>query len=150
MNRQHRVARTVALIPGVFACVGLLVGCGNGGDQNLPAPGSTVEEGSPDDTAPGVREVAPGRFEVRMQATEAGFNPTEVRVPVGAHVAFLVTSTDVPHGLLIEGTDVEIDVFPMSTAEAEYVFEEPGEYRFMCHVYCGGGHDMMTGRIVVE
>jgi plastocyanin len=38
----------------------------------------------------------------------------------------------------------------MSMAEVEHVFEEPGEYRFMCHVHRGGGHDRMTGRIVVE
>ena len=29
-------------------------------------------------------------------------------------------------------------------------FDQPGEYRFFCHEYCGLAHHMMFGRVVVE
>ena len=31
-----------------------------------------------------------------------------------------------------------------------YRFDEPGEYLLICHEYCGLGHHMMYGRIIVE
>ena len=29
-------------------------------------------------------------------------------------------------------------------------FEEPGEYDFVCHEYCGVGHHTMAGKLIVE
>jgi cytochrome c oxidase subunit II len=55
--------------------------------------------------APGVRQTGPGRYEVVVVGQAWSFNPAEIRVPAGAEVTFLSTSTDVLHGLHLEGRE---------------------------------------------
>ncbi|MEX1256676.1 MAG: cytochrome C oxidase subunit II [Gemmatimonadota bacterium] len=99
---------------------------------------------------PGVRQVAPGRFEAVIYASDLGFEPTEIRVPVGAEVIFKLTSRDQPHGFMIEATPVAFDVFPEGIAEATHTFTEVREHLVICHVYCGGGHEGMRAKVIVE
>lgn len=98
---------------------------------------------------PGVTRVAPGRYEVRLLALSWGFMPHEIRVPAGSEVTFLVRSQDVTHGLFIQGTTVNAMVIPGEVTRATYRFAKPGVYPFWCHEYCGIGHHVMSGRIVV-
>ena len=111
-------------------------------------PGETFVEEDPN--APGVRELAPGRYEAVLRAFHSGFAPAEVRVPAGSEVTFRLISLDDPHGFHVEGTDIRIDLLPGMEREVTHTFEEAGEYSFMCDVYCGGGHDFMRGRVIVE
>jgi cytochrome c oxidase subunit II len=99
---------------------------------------------------PGVRELAPDRYEVAMVASVFQFTPNEIRVPAGARVTFSLTSRDVIHGLKIEGTPVNVMVIPGQISEVSATFDEPGEYLFVCHEYCGAGHHVMYGKVIVE
>jgi cytochrome c oxidase subunit II len=99
---------------------------------------------------PGVREVAPNRYEVVMVGQAWSFNPPEIRLPVGAQVTFLATSIDVLHGLQIEGTRVNMMLIPGQVSRVEYTFREAGERLIICHEFCGIGHHLMHGRVIVE
>jgi cytochrome c oxidase subunit II len=99
---------------------------------------------------PGVREIAPGRYEVVMVGQAWSFNPAEVRVPAGAEITFTVTSPDVLHGIHIERTRVNMMLIPGQVSQMRYTFREPGEHLIICHEYCGIGHHLMHGRIIVE
>ena len=103
-----------------------------------------------DPDAPGVRPTGPNQYEAVIYAFEGGFQPAEVRVPVGAEVTFRVRSTDLVHGFTIEGTDVELETSLFEFTEATHSFTESGEYPFLCYVYCSGGHDSMRGTVIVE
>lgn len=98
---------------------------------------------------PGVYEIAPGKYEVIMIAQIWQFNPTEVRVTAGSEVTFKVTSRDVTHGILIENTNVNLMILPGQVSEAKVTFKQPGEYLFVCHEYCGTGHQAMAGKVIV-
>ncbi len=100
--------------------------------------------------APGVRELGPGRYEVVMLASAWQFQPAEVRVPAGAEVTFLATSADVIHGLHVDRSRVNMMLIPGQVSRNTYTFEEPGEYLLICHEYCGLGHHLMYGKVVVE
>lgn len=100
--------------------------------------------------SPGVRHMGGNQYEVRMVAQTWSFVPAEIRLPAGADVTFLVTSRDVTHGLMIEDTLINLQIVPGHTSEARAVFEEPGEYVFQCHEYCGRNHHAMHGVIIVE
>jgi cytochrome c oxidase subunit 2 len=94
--------------------------------------------------------VAPGHYEAVVYASNAGFEPREIHVPVGATVTFKLTSRDQPHGYLIEGTPIAVDLFPEGVAEATHTFTEVREHLLICHVYCGGGiHEAMQGKVIV-
>ena len=99
---------------------------------------------------PGVVEIAPGQYEVRMTAQIWTFAPNEIRVPAGSTVHFWATSKDVVHGLLIPHTNVNVMLLPGQVAHAQARFDTPGEYLIVCHEYCGIAHHTMAGRLVVE
>jgi cytochrome c oxidase subunit II len=100
--------------------------------------------------APGVREVAPGRYEAVVVGQAFAFNPGEIRVPRGAEVTFTATTVDVIHGFAIEGTRVNVMLIPGQVTRVVHRFDRPGEYLLLCHEYCGVGHHAMAGKVIVE
>jgi cytochrome c oxidase subunit 2 len=99
---------------------------------------------------PGVVQIAPGQYEVRMTAQIWAFAPNEIRVPAGSTVHFWATSKDVVHGLLIPRHNINVMVLPGQIAHAQARFDTPGEYPIICHEYCGIAHHTMAGKIIVE
>lgn len=97
-----------------------------------------------------VRELGPGRYEVNLIARMWGFDPNEIRIPRGSTVTFYLHSQDVIHGIKIKDTTVSLMVIPGQVGRATYTFDEPGEYLFLCHEYCGLGHHVMSGKVIVE
>lgn len=99
---------------------------------------------------PGVRDMGNNVYEVVMTAQMWSFNPAIVRVPEGAQVDFLITSSDVTHGFIIEHHNVNFELVPGHIARAQITFDEAGEFQFICHEYCGQLHHIMHGTIIVE
>ena len=99
---------------------------------------------------PGVREVGPGRYEAVVVASAWSFRPAEIRLPAGAQVTFTATSSDVLHGFNVEGTRLNMMLVPGQISRNNYRFDEPGEYLLICHEYCGLGHHLMSGKVIVE
>jgi cytochrome c oxidase subunit 2 len=99
---------------------------------------------------PGVRELGPGRYEVVILAQAWAFIPNEIRIPAGSEVTFIATSADVLHGLHVDETRVNMMLIPGQVSRNTYTFDEPGEHLLVCHEYCGAGHHVMSGRVVVE
>ena len=99
---------------------------------------------------PGVVEIAPGQYEVRMTAQIWSFAPNEIRVPAGSTVHFWATSKDLVHGLLIPHANVNVMLLPGQIAHVQTRFDTPGEYPIICHEYCGIAHHTMAGKILVE
>ncbi|MFO7246221.1 MAG: cytochrome c oxidase subunit II [Thermaerobacter sp.] len=98
---------------------------------------------------PGVKDLGGGFYQVVMLASAFQFEPGEITVPAGSDVEFVLTSRDVIHGFRVPGTTINAMVMPGQVTRILYRFDEPGEYTFMCHEYCGTGHHVMSGRIVV-
>jgi cytochrome c oxidase subunit 2 len=99
---------------------------------------------------PGLRELAPGKYEAYMLAQTWAFLPNTITVKAGSRVTFYLTSKDVQHGFQLEGTNVNLMVLPGQVSKLTATFKTPGEYRFICHEYCGVGHHVMFGKVVVE
>ncbi len=99
---------------------------------------------------PGVREVAPGRYEVVVVAYAWQFVPDEIEVPAGAQVTFIATSADVIHGFFVPGTRINMMLIPGEVSEFSYRFRRPGKYLLLCHEYCGELHQTMHADVVVK
>jgi cytochrome c oxidase subunit 2 len=101
----------------------------------------------------GAREVFPGHYEayITAGATTTGwvFTPSEITVPAGSTVTFFIASKDITHGFKILDTDVNIMIIPGQLSQVSHTFDEPGEYPFFCQEYCGGGHQNMSGKVIV-
>ena len=99
---------------------------------------------------PGVTVHADGSRTVAIRAEFYVFRPEQVRVPAGVPVTLRVTSPDVLHGFQIVGTNVNLTVAPGYVSQATVTFGTPGEYLIVCNEYCGLGHHLMQGKVIVE
>lgn len=95
-------------------------------------------------------EMPDGTIEVQMVAVMFAFAPNEVRVPAGRRIRFRLTSADVTHGFLISGTNANAMLLPGYISQFTTVFPRTGDYLIVCHEFCGNGHHVMSGRIIVE
>ncbi len=75
--------------------------------------------------------------------------PDRVVAPQGAKVELVVTTADVEHGLAVPGLAISEPVQPGRTTVIRFLARKPGTYPMHCSVYCGRGHDKMTGEIVI-
>ena len=99
--------------------------------------------------SPGLREIAPGEYEAYVVAQTWAFVPRELEVPVGSEVDIYVTSPDLQHGFKITDTNVNMQIVPGQVSKLSFTFDEPGEYPYICHEYCGQGHAAMFGVVTV-
>ena len=97
-----------------------------------------------------VRELAPGKYEAYILAQTWVFLPREIRIPAGSEITFYVTSKDVQHGFKLSGTNINMMVLPGEVSTLTATFNQPGAYYFICHEYCGVGHQTMYGQLIVE
>ena len=56
---------------------------------------------------------------------------------------------DIIHGFKVFDTNINIMVIPGQISEVTHTFDEPGEFQFYCHEYCGSAHHTMTGVITI-
>lgn len=145
-------ARVSFLLLVIFAVTvgvaGFALGFQVPGDEGRVDP-NTVAETAPWNE-PGLRELAPGEYEVYMIAKQFLYEPNLITVPEGSTVTFYVTSTDVQHGFKIQDTNVNMMVIPGQVSKLSATFDEAGSYPFICHEFCGLGHAAMFGNLVVE
>ncbi|MER3457610.1 MAG: cytochrome c oxidase subunit II [Chloroflexota bacterium] len=137
------IAMMVAIVLSAFAIGIQLPGVAGRVDPQVLAS-------SPPFDQPGLRQLAPGRYEVVIVAQTWQFTPNEIRVPAGSTVTFIATSKDVIHGFKIENTDVNMMLLPGQVSRLTTRFNTPGEYLFICQEYCGVGHHRMFGKVIVE
>jgi cytochrome c oxidase subunit 2 len=120
----------------------------------VPTPERQVDPNTVDKhgpfSQPGLRDLGGGKYEAYILAQAWLFNRREIRVPVGSTVTFYVTSKDVQHGFHLWNTNLNMMVIPGQVSKVTYTFEEPGEFDFVCHEYCGVGHQTMAGKVIVE
>ncbi len=111
-------------------------------------PNTIAETGNWAD--PGLRELAPGKYEVYILTQTWLFTPREITVPVGSEVTFYVTSKDVQHGFKLQDTNINMMVIPGQVSKLSAIFDTPGTYNFICTEYCGNAHAAMFGTLIVE
>ena len=96
-----------------------------------------------------VRSVAPQERTFRIDARQYAYSPSELHVNPGDMVTLELVSTDVVHGLYVDGYGVSIEADPGQTATLTFVADRPGSFRFRCNVTCGAMHPFMIGKLTV-
>jgi cytochrome c oxidase subunit 2 len=92
---------------------------------------------------------ADGSVTLRAIGQQYSFTPQCMVVPAETPVTFRATSADVVHGLLIEGTNINIMLVPGYVSQLPIRFNTPGEHMMPCQEFCGIGHQGMWGRVKV-
>lgn len=86
---------------------------------------------------------------VQITASRFKFEPNRVVVAPGEKVRLEVTSTDVPHGIMIHDLNIDRRLEPNKTETIDLTADKAGTFHFHCSVWCGEGHDLMHGELVV-
>lgn len=92
---------------------------------------------------------SPDHLEVHYVSKMWAFEPEEIVVPAGATVDFYVSARDVTHGLILLGTNLNLMAVPGVVNYARVKFDQPRDYKLLCHEFCGTGHERMTATIRV-
>ena len=95
-----------------------------------------------------VVEPPPGS-DVYLHANQFAFRPV-LKLQKDQEYRLLVSSTDVQHGLSLQPTNLNFQVLPGYLYVIRITPDEVGEFPIVCNEYCGLGHHVMTGLIVVD
>ena len=85
----------------------------------------------------------------RVEARQFAYSPSELRVNPGDTVTIQLVSTDVVHGLYIDGYGISVEADPGQTKSLTFVADKPGSFRLRCNVTCGAMHPFMIGKLQV-
>ena len=72
-----------------------------------------------------------------------------LRVPAGRPVRLLMTSRDVIHSFYVPEFRIKQDVLPGRYSQTWFNAVTPGRYQILCAEYCGAGHSIMRGEVIV-
>jgi cytochrome c oxidase subunit 2 len=86
---------------------------------------------------------------IRITASSFEFKPSEITVRKGVPVLLELTSKDRYHGFKLSEFHIRVDVKPGVTEDVRFVPNKAGTFTFFCDVFCGEGHEDMSGTIKV-
>ena len=86
---------------------------------------------------------------IRIEASRFQFTPAQIQVNPGDRVTVDLVSTDVVHGLSLDGYAFDLKADPGQTATGTFVANQAGVFRFRCSVACGNLHPFMIGKLQV-
>jgi cytochrome c oxidase subunit 2 len=102
------------------------------------------------ETEAGIPVVAPPPgSEVYLLAAQFQWTPV-LRLQEGAEYTLHLSSLDVNHGFNLYPFNVNFQVVPGYDYGLRVTPTEAGDYRIVCNEFCGVGHHIMVGRVVVE
>ena len=91
----------------------------------------------------------PPEREIHITAKKFDFTPDTITLKKGEPVVLVISSEDRKHGFNLRAFGVRTDINPGGSARIRLTPDKTGKFSFSCDVFCGDGHEEMTGTIVV-
>ena len=86
---------------------------------------------------------------IKVVAKKFEFVPGEIRVKQGETVVLQFTAPEVPMGFNLADFRLRTDIVPGKVASLEFTPDRRGSFTFLCDVFCGSGHEDMSGTLIV-
>jgi cytochrome c oxidase subunit 2 len=88
---------------------------------------------------------------IKITAKKFEYSPNEIKIKTGVPVVFEFTSLDRIHGFTVPDLGgIRLTIEPGKVNRVTIMAPKAGTYEFHCDIFCGDGHEGMTGRIIVE
>src|SRR5512146_679261 len=87
---------------------------------------------------------------IKVSAKKFDFTPETIVLHRGVPVTLELTSLDRKHGFAAPELGIRVDVKPGAPTRVRIRPDKTGTFAFHCDVFCGDGHESMSGQIVVE
>jgi cytochrome c oxidase subunit II len=85
----------------------------------------------------------------QVTAKRYEYNPSVITLKKGVPVILEFTSLDRPHGFNCPDLGIRTDIIPGKVNRVQFVPQKAGTFEFHCDLFCGEGHENMTGKIIV-
>ena len=86
---------------------------------------------------------------VRMTAKKFEYTPSQITLKKGVAVVLEITALDRDHGFKVPELGVRADLKSGQVTRVRIVPNRTGTFEFRCDVFCGSGHEDMSGEIIV-
>jgi cytochrome c oxidase subunit 2 len=86
---------------------------------------------------------------IKLSSRKFVFTPDTIHIEKGETVELELTAEDVVMGINIPELKARSDMIPGMTKRLRITPEKAGRFDFFCDIFCGDGHEDMTGVIVV-
>ncbi len=88
---------------------------------------------------------------IKITAKKFEYNPNVITIKKGVPVIFEFTSLDRVHGFTVPDLgNIRLTIEPGKVNRVTILAPKAGTYEFHCDLFCGEGHEGMTGKIIVE
>jgi cytochrome c oxidase subunit 2 len=86
---------------------------------------------------------------IRITARKFVFLPGEITLKQGVPVVLEFESADVVMGFNLPDFKVRADIIPGQVARVPLTPQKLGSFDFVCDIFCGDGHEGMSGKLHV-
>ena len=90
-----------------------------------------------------------GERVVKVSARKFAFTPAEITLKKGEPVTLELSSEDVFMGFNAPDLKVRSDIVPGKSMRLRFTPDKAGTFPFLCDIFCGDGHETMSGKIIV-
>ena len=86
---------------------------------------------------------------IKITSKRFAFTPGKITLKKDVPVVFEFRTLDVFMGFNLPDFNVRADIMPDKVARLRLVPDKTGTFVFLCDVFCGGGHEKMSGQLTV-
>lgn len=86
---------------------------------------------------------------IKILARRFTYSPNQITLKQGVPVVIELRSADVLMGFSVPDFNVRTDVVPGKVARVRLTPDKAGTFTFLCDIFCGSGHETMSGTMVV-
>jgi cytochrome c oxidase subunit II len=86
---------------------------------------------------------------IKVVARKFVFRPEEIELKKGEAVTLELTSADVVMGFNAPDFKVRSDIIPGMVTKLTFTPDKAGTFTFLCDIFCGDGHETMSGKLIV-
>jgi cytochrome c oxidase subunit 2 len=88
---------------------------------------------------------------IKITAKKFEYSPNEVRIKKGIPVVLEFTSLDRVHGFTVPDLGgIRATIEPGKATRVRILAPKTGTFEFHCDLFCGDGHEGMSGTLIVE
>jgi len=86
---------------------------------------------------------------IKITAEKFKYTPDQITLKKGVPVMLEFTSLDRTHGFSCPDFGIRVDIVPGKPATVSFTPDKTGRFLFHCDIFCGSGHEDMSGVFVV-
>ena len=92
---------------------------------------------------------APKDKVIKILARKFTYSPDKLTLKLGVPVVFELRTADILMGFSVPDFNARADIIPGKVARLRVVPDKTGTFTFLCDIFCGSGHETMSGSLTV-